>query len=174
MPLLCLTSAASSPCSRSHAGSVLHARQLTATVLSIRHCGGAQVLCAVGGDEEALQCRVGKTPDELKPDQGAAAGATAEAPGGSDSAAGASASAAEGQAADTVVALSPGNPAIQQGWLPGIGPSGVVNEWSHWEAKPQKLEAMLNNAVHILDMMMTLSSSHIGIKALDDKVWCPV
>lgn len=135
-----------------------------------RQIGKLQVLCAVGGDEEALQCHVGKTAAETKPEQGSSVAARDGATGTSDLVAGATASVDEPPAAENAAVLSPGKPGVQQGWLPGIGPSGVVVEWSHWEAKPQKLEAMLNNVVHILDMMMTLSSSHVGIKALDDKV----
>lgn len=135
-----------------------------------RQIGQLQVLCATGGDEEALQCRVGKSADESKPEQGSNVVVRDAAASTSVSVAGATASVDEAPAADHAVVLSPGKPGAQQGWLPGIGPSGVVVEWSHWEAQPQKLEAMLNNVVHILDMMMTLSSTQVGIKALDDKV----
>lgn len=131
-----------------------------------------QVLCAVGGDEEALTWHVDRKADESKAVHASAIAANEATQGADGSAAANRPATNDASDASTAIVLSPGTPSLQQGWLPGLGPSGVVLEWSHWEANPHKLETMLNNVVHILDMMMTLSSSHVGIKALDDKVRC--
>lgn len=136
---------------------------------------GLQVLCAAGGDSDALLWHSNTPSPSTEPAAAAARDddshmATDENPHPDEEPSAAPAGAGEGAGASGGDAQYPADVRVQHGWLPGLGEGGVVLEWSHAAPDAQKLEVMLCNAISILDTMTTLSTAHAGIRAMHSRV----